>query len=635
MNKLLVALAGLVALLVLAVVAGPALVPTDTIRTRLADAVRTATDRDLKIAGPIRVRLIPSPGVTAETVTFTNAAWATTPEMVKLTSIDLKIALLPLLGGRIEVVRLMLIEPEINLETAKDGRANWQFGRPASSSASTAAPPGATPAPPAAPASRPAIAFNDIRIESGRATYRDLRAGTVQSIDHIALTFAFLGFEFPLAASGAATWNGEPVTIMLKADQPGILLDGGESKVELALAAAPLTLGFNGSVHGLPPRRTMGAIEFTTPSLRRLAAWTGSPLALAGDAPAALSIKGNLNAAGPQLAFEKATIAFDAIHATGDLRLVTGGPRPILSGKLATGPLDLNPYMPEAKPAAANPIPPKPVASPSAPPPTPSPAADEAWSDTPLDLAVLHAVDADLSLTAETLLWRKLRIDKSALNLKLQNGHLHTDLVDITLYRGHGQATLDLDAAATPPTIGLALTLTGADINALFDAALGLDRIAGTGTLEFNVKASGASQRALVATLDGTGALNLADGQIKGVNLLDLARSAIPGGGGAKSGGNTSFGTLTGTFRIAAGVLHNEDLQMKSGLVPATGAGTVDLPARTINYRAVPQLAGSIKIPVRITGPWTRISYLPDGADNVRGLIQQPGSLLRGLLPKR
>ena len=101
MNKLLVALAGLVALLVLAVVAGPALVPTDTIRTRLADAVRTATDRDLKIAGPIRVRLIPSPGVTAETVTFTNAAWATTPEMVKLTSIDLKIALLPLLGGRI------------------------------------------------------------------------------------------------------------------------------------------------------------------------------------------------------------------------------------------------------------------------------------------------------------------------------------------------------------------------------------------------------------------------------------------------------------------------------------------------------------------------------------------------------
>ena len=120
---------------------------------------------------------------------------------------------------------------------------------------------------------------------------------------------------------------------------------------------------------------------------------------------------------------------------------------------------------------------------------------------------------------------------------------------------------------------------------------------------------------------------------LKGVNLLDIARAAIPGGGG-KSGGGTAFGSLTGTFRIQSGILRNEDLQLKSGLIPTTGAGTIDLPARTIDYRAVPQLAGAVKIPVRITGPWSRISYLPDGAESVRGIVNQPGTLLRGLLPR-
>ena len=163
-----------------------------------------------------------------------------------------------------------------------------------------------------------------------------------------------------------------------------------------------------------------------------------------------------------------------------------------------------------------------------------------------------------------------------------------------------------------------------------------MDRLAGTGSIDLAITASGASQRALVASLNGKGALNLADGQIKGVNLLDLALNTASGGG-------TNFGSLTGTFQIAAGILRNDDLVLKSGLIPTTGAGTVNLPARNIDYRAVPQLAGAIKIPINITGPWSRITYRPDGAEALRGIMQpsgrppeppNPGNPLRGLIPR-
>ncbi len=617
MKKLLVAFGALVALLVLAVLVGPMLVPSDIVRSRITDIVRAATGRDLRITGPVRLRLLPAPGVTAEAITFANAPWASVPEMVKVKSFSLDLGLVALLAGRIDVTRLVLSSPEINLEIGKDRRANWQFDRPAPvAAASNGAAKSA--------ASRPAVSLNDVRIEAGRITYRDLGAGTTETVDHIAVFLAFPGLDQAIAINGALTWNGEPVKIVFSAAKPAALLAGDESAVDLKLTAAPIAMGFTGSVLGLPPRLTTGTIDIASPSLRRLAAWLGRPLAIPGDAIGPLAIKGRLSAKAGQISFEDAAIALDSIAANGSLTLTTDGPRPALAGTLSTGPIDLNPYLPEAQPkaAAAKSATPKPV-----------PAGDEGWSDAKLDFAALHAVDARFTIRAEQILWRKLRFDKTGLTLQLAGGKLVADLQQLTLYEGLGKARLALDAASPTPGLAVSLTLTGTRIGALLDAAIGMDRLAGTGSLDLSLIAQGASQRALIASLNGEGGIRLADGQITGVNLLDIARAALPGGA-AKPGGGTAFGSLTGTFRIQSGILRNEDLQLTSNLVPTTGAGSIDLPSRSIDYRVVPQLGGAVKIPIRISGPWSHISTLPDGADSVRAIVNQPGTLLRGLLPR-
>ena len=202
MKKLLIGLASILALILLAILVGPLLVPTDSLRARLTTTVHDATGRDLKIAGAIRFRLLPSINITAEGVTFANAPWGSVPEMAKIKSIEIDLRLLPLLGGRFEVAHLILTEPEIDLELGKDGRGNWAFDPPPKPTIATTTASAETRRP------APTIALDDVRLETGRLAFRDHRANSVQTLDHIVVRLVFPGLEgwaavgaIPLAAS--------------------------------------------------------------------------------------------------------------------------------------------------------------------------------------------------------------------------------------------------------------------------------------------------------------------------------------------------------------------------------------------------------------------------------------------------
>src|SRR5208282_4861566 len=115
-------------------------------------------------------------------------------------------------------------------------------------------------------------------------------------------------------------------------------------------------------------------------------------------------------------------------------------------------------------------------------------------------------------------------------------------------------------------------------------------------------------------------------GALKGVDLLakvNNAAASLTGGSG-----QTDFSTLTATYTIANGILKNSDLKMTSPGLPATGAGTVDLVQRRVDYKLTPKLAGGLSVPVKITGPWDNLSFRPDLA----GIADQNGKVLQNIL---
>lgn len=106
------------------------------------DKVSQAIGRPFAINGDLRVgwqhpkgehgwrAWVPWPRFSAYNVTVGNPSWATSATFAKLDAISFDVEVLPLLDRIISVPSIDLVNPSIDLERLKDGRANWIFNLP-------------------------------------------------------------------------------------------------------------------------------------------------------------------------------------------------------------------------------------------------------------------------------------------------------------------------------------------------------------------------------------------------------------------------------------------------------------------------------------------------------------------------
>src|SRR5258708_809581 len=152
-KKLLIGIAVVVLLVVAAAIAAPFFIPVDTYKAKLADAVKGATGRELKIDGKIGLSILPRLALEVNQVSFANAPGASSKDMATLAKLQVELKLLPILSGEIAVDKFVLVDPVIQLEVDKQGHPNWVFAAPPPTTQPQAAQPTA-PAP-AQPTARP------------------------------------------------------------------------------------------------------------------------------------------------------------------------------------------------------------------------------------------------------------------------------------------------------------------------------------------------------------------------------------------------------------------------------------------------------------------------------------------------
>ncbi len=654
MRKLLIGGVVLVVLIIAAVVVIPFAVPVTVYEGRLIALVKQATGRDLKIAGPVKLSVFPALEIDASDVSFANMPDARSPDMVKLKQLQMRLQILPLLHGSVVVSRLVLVQPLIALEVDRAGHPNWVFG---TSAAPPAAPPHAAEKTSSAGGGLDitSLTLGEVRLVDGKITYIDQRAGKAQQLDDINVMLSLHDLASPLAADGSAVWRGEKVAFALRIDQPRALLSGAESQAGINFAAALATLDFSGRIAGPPSAMLAGHVDLRTHSARQLAKWLGSPVTYSGGGFGPLAIKGAIATSGPKISISDADLSLDAINAKGSIAIDHAGARPVVTGKLEVGKLDLNPYLsPGTAPSVQRP------ASPSSPAPAPSSVPQTNGNDLAFDASPLELADLDLGLNVGGITYRKVQIGPSTVGIRVKDGRLTADLSRMALYGGTGRGTVTVNASGAVPSIGLNMTVAQVQIDPLAQAVIGDSRLTGAGNLNIAVSARGRSQRELISTLSGNAALSLANGQIKGVNLPALAASAakierdiirtlditdtlslLAHGqitkigplalveNAAKSlvgGANTSsFATLTATGTITNGLVRNNDLQVKLGGVPMIGAGTVDLRTSVVDYRVNVRVGEGVAVPIQVSGTLNNLNYR---ADVGAMLMQTPRNVL-------
>ncbi|HUN52763.1 MAG TPA: AsmA family protein [Candidatus Sulfotelmatobacter sp.] len=645
MKKFLIGLAVVIVLLLVAAVAVPFFIPLDTYKQQIVAQVKNATGRDLAIAGPVSFSLLPRLELEANKVTFSNAAGAADPQMASFDQLQIRLQMFPLLHGEVAIDSFVLVNPVIHLEINKAGRPNWAFGEPAKA-ASPAAKSAAAGSTAASGGGQGATALSELRLgelrlANGTVTYADDQSGQKQSLDKVNVTLSLPDLESPFKAAGDLVWRGKQIALKANVANPRQIMQGKSTDIALDITSEPVIFDFKGTATGGGTMKLAGDIDLKVPSVRGLAAWAAKPIDAPGTGLGPLSIKGKLNLQGAKLDFSNAQIALDAITAKGELGIDATGAKPAINGRLDVDKLDVNPYLPPEKPASSGG---------KAATATPAAAQSSDWSDDPIDLSGLKAVNVDFALSANAILVRKIKIDRSALTLKLKDGVLTADLTQLALYQGSGKGQLVVNGAGAVPAVSANFTLAKVQAEPLFDDAAGFDRITGTADTSTDVTTHGKSQREMVSALQGKGAMNFSNGAIKGINLGAMARNVSSAFLDASAGKaqQTDFTELGGTYTITNGIVKNTDLAMKSPLLRIEGAGTVELPPRTVNYRLTPKLvasaegqggksdAGGIAVPIIISGPWSNLSYKPDLAGTAKQLLQNPGAAsnaLKNLVP--
>ncbi len=202
MRKLFYAVIGLVALLIVAVVAVALFVDLNQYKGEIAAELEAATGREVTLGGDIHVTFWPSIGAAIENVEIANAPGASDEPMLRAETIQAVVAIAPLLSGEVQVESVRIVNPVLLIETLADGSSNLDLDDSAGTAGGTGS--GSS----TAGGAQTDVRIDEVEIVGGTVIYRDLATGFDETIENIALTAQARTLQGPFQADGAMTARG-------------------------------------------------------------------------------------------------------------------------------------------------------------------------------------------------------------------------------------------------------------------------------------------------------------------------------------------------------------------------------------------------------------------------------------------
>ena len=610
--KTLLKIFGVILLLCIAlIVAAPFLIPTDTIFNKVSEEVQKTTGRTLTINGDKTLSVFPALKLELNDVHFANMQTGSRADMASMQQLAVHIPWFSLFGGEFKLDKFVINEPDILLETDKNGKANWQLFDAVAEQPIEQAEPGEAIKLPA----NFDIELGEVAIYGGTFTYLDGQTGAKQQISDLELAILLPSLRKTLEVKGGVTYMQERFELDVKLDTPAKAIEGQAFNVSQNLDSRLVELTFNGSI-AKQGQDIKGQLALNGESVKNIAKWQGVALNAKDNAFNAFSVNGKMHLLGEKFNLEELTATLDELQIKGKSEISLGN-RLAINANVDLGMLDLNPYLPDAvakkeQPTEGDSKPAEPIV----------------WDDTQIDLSALKAQDANVVIRSSGLIANDIKLGANQFTVALNKGVAKLSLDSFSAYEGAGRGVITIDAQNAPYKIATNFNLTDINAQPLLTDATGFDKVLGRGSLNWNLSTAGQSQKSFIDALNGKLAFEFADGAVKGANIAEMVRKGkeiISGNFGAASEGldtgfeeaeQTDFSALTGSFNFIKGVGRNTDLSLISPLIRISGEGDVDLPLTNVDYRLVTGIVDSIegqgttddstgfKIPLRIKGPF-------------------------------
>lgn len=188
-----------------------------------AKVVYEQTGRQLVIGGNAELGISLVPTLIINDVSLSNPSWAQNPQMLKLDSLELQLAILPLLKKQIAINKVLLNRPQIYLEVAKDGKTSWDFAPLHPKTAASVPASGGWLIASANAAELPStsagisdyvsdIIIRQVEIGDGTISFYDAAAAQTHNLHIDAINLQSEGLDAPLNFSWNVDYNQMPIS---------------------------------------------------------------------------------------------------------------------------------------------------------------------------------------------------------------------------------------------------------------------------------------------------------------------------------------------------------------------------------------------------------------------------------------
>ena len=426
MKKIAIGFSVFFALVVGVLLIGPSLIDWNNYTDDIADQVEKLTGRKVIIGGPVSVQVLPRPRLHVADVHLANIGGSTDARMASFESLEVRVAAMALLGGKVRVETVKLVRPTVLLERLADGRVNWDFSKPVPAKDDRIPQPTTADKPASGAGVGTAgsgIAVDNFTVEGGTIVYRDLQRGREEVITGIDARIAAASLNGPVESDGALTLAGHRLAYSLNVAE---IVQGRTIPLVFSLKLGSDTvIKVDGGVVNVPEKpRLRAKITGSGSNVAEAIAATGGFADLPVNLAKPFTILGNLDASADGGRVEGLEIKLDSMefHVSAD---VATGDKTVASLSVKSGWVDLDALLaPVPAPAKVEEAT-KPgdlkktaTAKPAAPAKPANPAKPAAGFVLPKD------IQANLSVQIDSLVLRGKPLEGVSLSADLANGEL-------------------------------------------------------------------------------------------------------------------------------------------------------------------------------------------------------------------
>lgn len=597
-----------IGILVLAAVLYIALFGWNWMRTPLERLVLQKTGRELSIQGDLTVDWAwPAPRLHAANVSFANPAWAQEKHMVAAGGVEVAVNLPQLLFHRHVVFpEVRLEQAVVFLEQARDGRKSWLLD----------------------------LAQQDegAGLEIGRIAVEDGALGYDEPGQNTSLRATLSTAATPTQGGGDLKFGveGRYKDIPVKArgtSGPVLALRDTQTPYPLTLDAATgrTRVRLAGTVTGLLRLTAVDMrMALQGESLEQLYPLLG----IAFPATRPYRTEGHLQHSGSTWRYDQFTGHVGDSDLGGEVQVVTGGARPVLTANLQSELLaldDLGPVIGASSTPTAK-------AAPAA---TPAPATDKVLPQLPFKTGRWDSVDAQVQLRAKTLRRPKaLPLENLDVHLKLRDAVLTLAPLNFGLAGGKLLSQVTLDGRSNPIKAQAQVKVRDVSLAKLLPTVNTGKASVGRLHGDIDLSGSGNSIAGMLATSNGTLALVVDGGLISqlmmekaGLHLWEIFTLSLTGDK------LVQLRCAVADFGIRQGTMQVNALAVDTEVTTLLGSGHVDLANEQLdlafNQRTKATSPLALRSPIYLKGSFKQPKV---SVDKGRVALRAAGALALGAI---